>query len=134
MNFVRLSFIVITFSLLFVGKTLAQTANNPTAVEFQSPDHSDPAVTGYELDLKACTSPTTCTNVIQTITISKANVTLVTGTNPQVYRATINVQPITFGSYVGVMRTVAGTIKSSDSAPSDTFNRVPGAPSKPAFK
>lgn len=120
--------------ILFPSFAKAQAVTNPSAVEFTSADHTDPAVTGYELDLKVCTSPTACTSVIQTINISKANVTSVTGTNPQVYRAAINVQPITFGSYVGVMRTVAGTIKSADSTPSDPFNRVPGPPSKPVFK
>jgi len=132
---VRFGFLLALLCLIAIPRTLyGQTVTNPSAVEFNSPDHTSTDVTGYELDLKVCTAPGVCGTVIQTITIPKSSVTVVTGTSPVVYHASINVQPITFGSYVGVMRTVAGTVKSADSVPSDPFNRAPGPPSKPTFK
>lgn len=127
-------FIITATTLLLINSTAAAAQTNPGTVEFTSADHAAVEVTGYELDIRFCSTPTTCTSVIQTITIAKSAVTPIASTNPQQYRASINVQPITFGSYAGVMRTVAGAIKSADSVPSDIFVRAPGPPSKPVFK
>lgn len=118
--------------VLFAAIVSAQTVTNPTIVEFESPDHA--LIDSYELDLKLCVTGNICTNVLQTLTISKASVTPITGTNPQQYRATINVQPISFGTYAGAMRAVAGAVKSTNSPDSNTFVRAPGSPSKPTFK
>lgn len=123
---------------LFPHIAYGQT-NNPSSVEFESPDHNVAEVNGYELDILVCSNPPTCTNqsFIQTIQIAKSNVTQI-GTNPAtnapIYSASLNLQPIKFGSYVGVMRTVAGAVKSVNSDASSVFVRVPGPPSKPAFK
>jgi hypothetical protein len=49
-------------------------------------------------------------------------------------RFQVNVQPIKFGQYVVVVRATAGAVKSDNSPPSDAWERVPGAPSKPAVQ
>jgi hypothetical protein len=49
-------------------------------------------------------------------------------------RASLNVQPIAFGSYYATLVAVAGTVKSDPSPASNIFERVPGAPSKPTIK
>jgi hypothetical protein len=123
-------------SLLFAVPTFAQNVKNPSVAEFNSPDHGNTAVTGYELDINVST-PTGAGAVIQTITVPKANVVLVSGVVGEataLYRVSINVQPVAFGTYVSAMRTVAGAIKSDNSPLSNIWDRSPGAPSKPAVK
>lgn len=118
--------------LLVSTAAYAQTVRNPTAAEFNSPDHGNPAVTSYEFDISTSTG-----GVVQTITVPKASVVLVSGELGAVgalYRININVQPVAFGTYVSVMRTVAGAIKSEDSSVSNVWERSPGAPSKPVLK
>lgn len=112
--------------LALASSAAAQTTiKNPTAIAFTSADHDNPAVTGYEVDIITTTATPT---VVQTIAIAKASTTkLATGE----IKVTLNVQPIAFGSYRFVARTVAGTLKSDNSVPSDTWDRAPGAPSKP---
>lgn len=124
--------LVCVVGLLVPSLAQAQNPKNPTIIEFSSIDHASGAVTGYEADIQTPTG-----GVVQTLTIAKSAVSVVSGTlgDPAaVYRVSINVQPITFGSYITVMRTVAGAAKSDNSLPSNPWDRVPGPPGKPAVK
>ena len=125
MKHIVLSFVAL---FLFVGVAQAQVppVKNPTAISFNSVDHNVATVTGYEVDILNGTT------VIQTINVPKADTTVLVG---GAIRVTLNVQPITFGTnYRFVVRTVAGTIESVDSTPSDVWERVPGQPSKPVVQ
>ena len=114
------------FALLAVG-VFGQTPRNPTAIAFTSVDHDLAAVTGYEVDIVRSSDNVT----VQTLNVAKSTTTkLPTGE----IRVTLNVQPIAFGQYRVVVRTVAGTLESDNSLPSDMWERVPGAPSKPAVQ
>ena len=107
--------------LLVPSLAMAQTVKNPTKLIFTpSPDHAQ--VTAYEFDIKGLTGV-----VVQTISFPKKAPDAITGEVTE----NLNVQPITFGSYTVVGRGVFGAFKSPDSLPSDTFERVPGAPGKP---
>ena len=95
---------------------------NPAAVSFTSADHA--TVTGYEVDV------VTPAGAVLT--------TIVTGKGTQAADGTVtlslNLQPITFGVYTLKVRAVAGSVKSIDSAASDTWERAPGPPSKPVVQ
>lgn len=111
---------------LTVGVVEAQAIKNPSALAFTSADHDVATVTGYEIDITNATTGA----LVQTITVLKANTTkLPTGE----IRVTLNVQPVSFGTYRFVARTITSTatIKSDNSVSSDTWDRAPGAPSKP---
>lgn len=125
---VKTGMILTAFLLLIGGTPLsAQTVRNPTQVEFTSADHANAAVTGYELDIVRKSDNV----VIQTLDLGKpASVGTGTDGHPLV-RTTINVQPINFGLYYSLARTVAGVVESSNSLPSNDWERVPGAPSRP---
>lgn len=95
---------------------------NPAAVEFTSADHA--TVTGYEIDILTSTGA-----VLTTLSLGKG--TLADG----VVTLPLNVQPIAFGVYTLRLRAVASpTLKSANSAVSDPWERVPGAPSRPTIK
>lgn len=97
---------------------------NPSAIIFTSADHDNAAVTGYEIDILNGTTNA----LVQTLNIAKTATTkLPTGE----IRVNVNVQPVAFGSYTFVARTIAGAIESVNSVESDLWERVPGAPSKP---
>lgn len=100
---------------------------NPTAVSFTSVDHANAAVTGYEVDIVVNSTNA----VLQTIAVAKSATTVLTNGD---IRIGLNVQPIAFGTYRIVVRTIAGTVRSSDSVSSDPFERSPGAPSKPVVQ
>lgn len=114
--------------LVLFGAAAAQAqtppVKNPRGVQFTSVDHNNASTTGYELDIKAEATGT----VIQTLAVTKANTIVLPNGDIQI---NVNVQPIAFGDYRFVARTVAGTIKSADSVPSDVWTRAPGAPGKP---
>jgi hypothetical protein len=110
-------------SLLLVALLQLPLVKNPSGIIFTcSTDHD--TVTGYEVDIVR-----TVDNVdvaIQTINIGKPAKDAVGDCT-----AMLNVQPIAFGIYVFKARAIAGTVKSSDSLPSDSWERAPGAPGKP---
>jgi len=100
----------------------APVVKNPTLVTFTCADHDRD--TQHELDI---------------INVDGAVVqTLLIGDPPAdadgVVHATINVQPVAFGSYTVKVRAVAGDLKSDDSVASAVWQRVPGAPSKPSVR
>lgn len=111
--------------LLVPTFAFAQTppVKNPTGLAFTSPDHSNPAVSAYEIDFMRQDN-----TVLQTVTVPKAQTTL---NAAQEVVVTVNVQPVAFGFYTFVARTIAGTAKSLNSPNSDPWERAPGAPSKP---
>lgn len=121
-NFILLAVIGL---LLTANYSYSQTVNNPTAVEFTSPDHNVAETTGYEIDIVQGST------VVQTLTVAKANTTVLSNGDIHV---NVSVQPIKFGTYTVVVRTIAGSLKSSNSLASDPWNRVPGAPGKPIVK
>lgn len=112
--------LTLAFCLLFVASLAqAQTVKNPTKAIFTSPDAA--TVTGYELDVINSAGA-----VVQTLTFpavpadGNGEVTL-----------TVNMQPIAFGTYTCVVRAVYQAVKSDNSTASNTWDRVPGSPSKP---
>lgn len=98
---------------------------NPTAITFTSVDHTHAEVTGYEVDIVRAGV------VVQTLNVAKSATTVLPNGD---IRVAVNVQPISFGTYTFVARTVAGAVKSVNSTPSDTWERAPGAPSKPGVQ
>lgn len=106
--------------LLLVPSLAMAQAKNPTKATFQ-PGPDAALVTGYELDIVNAAG-----TVVQTMVFpaqpadANGEVTL-----------TINVQPVAFGDYTAVVRNVVGSVKSANSLPSEMWQRVPGAPSKP---
>lgn len=117
--------VLVLAALLVPASAFAQSTptKNPTTVQFVvSTDHAQ--VTSYELDLVRASDDA----VVQTLSLGKP-----TPDATSTAQVTINVQPIAFGTYYGVMRAVAGTAKSTNSAPSNQFERAPGAPSKVVF-
>ena len=117
-------FLPLAFVLLLplVGYAQTPPVKNPSAVSFTSADHA--TVTGYEVDI------VTQAGAVLT--------TIVTGKGTQAADGTVtlslNVQPIAFGVYTLKIRAVAGSVKSVDSVASDTWERVPGPPSKPVVQ
>lgn len=119
------------FVALIVGLFLAAPAvaaaqtvpsiKNPRLVEFTvSPDHA--VIDSYELGffMPGAALPFTIVNIGKPAPDA-------TGTAS----APINVQPFTFAAdYTAKLRAVVGTATSDWSAPSNPFDRVPGAPSK----
>ena len=111
--------------VLVAGVAAAQTppVKNPSGLKFQCPDHAQD--TGHEVDIVHATTGA----VVQTLTFGDPAL----DANGDVVLA-INVQPVSFGSYRFVARATAGASKGKDSAPSDVWERTPGAPSKPVVQ
>ena len=117
-------FVAVLAFVLFAGVASAQTVHNPTMVEFTpSPDHA--VITSYELDLVRASDNA----VIQTLNVGKPAVDA-----DGKCRASVNVQPVTFGTYYAKMRSVASGVVGLDSPNSENWVRSPGAPSKPVVK
>jgi len=99
----------------------AQTApmvKNPRGVGFTCPDHA--LDNDHEIDIIRASDG----SLVQTIL----------GGDPPADATgevvvMVNVQPIAFGQYRFVVRAVAGTLKSDNSAASPIWERAPGAPS-----
>ncbi len=122
-----LSVVCLVFAMATVAHAQVPAVKNPVGLAFTSSDHNNTAVTGYEIDIVRPDG-----TVAQTLTIAKSATTVVAG---EVVVA-LSVQPIAFGSYTFRARTVAsvpvnGSLVSVNSVPSDSWDRVPGAPSKP---
>lgn len=120
---------VLALGLVLAASTAyAQTppVKNPTAIQFTSADHNLTAVTGYEVDIVRSDAV-----VLQTLQVAKTSTTTLPDGS---IRVPLNVQPIAFGTYTVVVRTVAGAIKSDSSVPSDPWERVPGRPGKPTVQ
>lgn len=121
------------FVLALPAFAQAQTApvQNPGMVIFTpSPDHA--SITSYKLDLVNAQGA-----VIQTLDVGKpapCTASCPTGVAVGEAFANINVQPIAFGSYTAVMRSVAGSVTGPPSPASDVWERAPGAPSKPKVR
>lgn len=121
------------FALAFATPAAAQSApiQNPGTVIFTpSPDHA--TITSYKVELVNSSG-----TVIQTLDIGKpapCTASCPVGVAVGEAFAAINVQPITFGSYTAVMRSVAGAVVGPPSPASDIWERAPGAPSKPKMK
>lgn len=117
----------------FAAPAAAQTAvKNPSGVEWTCPDHD--ADTQHELKILRIEGA----NKIIVTTILLGDPVYVDAATKLV-RSGLNVQPIAFGDYIATMRVsvpVAGGSPafSEDSVESNTFARVPGAPSKPIIK
>ena len=93
---------------------------NPSGIAFTpSSDHAN--ITAYEAEIR--TSPGGA--VIQTLNLGKPG----PNTQGEIVVA-MNAQPIAFGSYVIVVRSIAGTVRGPVSTPTDIWERAPGAPSK----
>lgn len=116
---------VLAFALLLMQTPPVQ---NPTAIEFTSVDHGN-GLSGYEIDIVRVADG----SVLQTLTVAAGQVPQAPTTDcpAPCIRVTLNVQPIAFGVYRGVVRAVSGALKSPSSVPSDNFERVPGRPGKP---
>ena len=106
--------------LLVPVSSMAQVppVKNPTGLEFTCPDHTTD--TGHEVDIIDSSG-----TVVQTLTV---------GDPPEVLgkvTVSLNVQPISFGTYTFKVRATAGALESEDSVASDPWERVPGRPGKP---
>lgn len=119
----KLILIIFSVILLIVGLATVRSQvviKNPTGIEFDSIDHN--LATSYEWDIR--TEPGNVN--VQTLTFSNnPPIPLVNGK----VVIKINVQPISFGRYRFVGRTVVNSVKSDDSMSSDVWERAPGAPS-----
>jgi len=116
--------LLVSFVLVFlVAPAHAQDVVNPSEVRFElSVDHS--LVTSYEVDLVDSSGA-----IEATIPLGKP-----TGVAGQDVTVSINVQPITFGTYTGVFRAVFDpTIASVDVPATNNAIRQPGGPSNPRF-
>ena len=128
-------YLLFAFAFLFLiaGNASAQAApiQNPGLVVFTpSPDHA--VITSYKVEIINAAGA-----VLQTLDIGKPAPCVTacpTGVAVGEASAAINVQPITFGTYTVVMRSVAGGITGPPSPASDAWERAPGAPSKPKVK
>lgn len=101
----------------------ATVVQNPTLVTFLCPDHAQD--TGHEIDIVS----TVDNKVVQTIN----------GGDPAadsqgMVSIKLNVQPITFGTYITRVRAIFGSVKSVNSPDSDVWERSPGPPSKPTMQ
>jgi hypothetical protein len=107
------------FAATILALALLQTGNvkNPRTIEFVCADHATDDQ--HEVDIVRNSDGV----VIQTVLLGDP--VAVSG----VVTATINVQPVAFGTYFVRVRAVAGALKSEDSVSSNLFDRVPGAPS-----
>jgi hypothetical protein len=113
---------VIIETLLAVSLFQEPNVRNPRIVEFTCPDHDRDDQ--HELDIRDASG-----KVIQTLLLGDP--AAVSG----VVSATINVQPIAFGTgYTVVVRAVAGTAKSDNSTASNAFDRVPGTPANTVIR
>ena len=113
---------VVAALLLSVSTTAQTVIKNPRAVTFTCPDHGRDD--GHEVDI-----------------INSAGVVIQTlqGGDPPadasgVVTVVLNVQPIAFGSYTIVVRAVAGTAKSTNSVPSDVWERAVMQTGKPGVQ
>jgi hypothetical protein len=111
--------------LLLAGAMLQAVPNvkNPTAVSFKCVDHDRD--TGHDILIVDNATGTT----LQTIA----------GGDPALdvngdVTIPLNVQPVAFGTYHIKVRVLAGALSSDLSTPSNVWERVPGAPSKPVVK
>ena len=119
----RLFCVLIALIVLCLPASALAQVKNPTIVEVAScPDHDQD--TGHEIDIVR-----TDGTVLQTIQA---------GDPPSggggLVSFSINVQPVTFGSYTFVVRATATGVSSPDSPASDVWQRSPGSPSKPVAK
>lgn len=111
--------------LVTASPVLAQVPpiKNPVGITFTpSPDHA--ILTSYEADILATTGA-----VVQTLSLGKP-----VPDAQNVISVNLNVQPITFGTYTIVVRSLAGALTGPPSLPTDPWERVPGAPSKPVVR
>jgi hypothetical protein len=102
--------------ILALALQTSTIVKNPRNVEFTCSDHATD--TAHELDIINASGA-----VIQTLQLGDPPM----GTD-NIVRATINVQPIAFGTYTAKVRALVGTSKSEDSLPSNPFERAPGTP------
>jgi hypothetical protein len=122
----RLIVVALVFALLGCASVaLAQTPiPNPTAIEFTpSPDHAQIDVYEVGWFLVGAASP-----------VSVSDIGKPAPNASNICRATINVMPLAFNSYIAKARAKAGTVYSDWSDPSDVFLRQPGKPGKPVPK
>ena len=119
------SLVVLATVLVVATPVAAQVppVKNPTGIAFTpSPDHA--ALTSYEADIRSSAG-----TVVQTISLGKP----APNASGEIV-VTLNVQPIAFGTYTIVVRSLAGSLSGPPSVPSDAWERVPGAPSKPTMR
>ncbi len=113
----------VAFVLAATVQVQAQTAKNPKWLAFTSVEHNNVEVTGYEVDVVRASDNV----VIATLTYAKDQ-TAVNGAGEVMVE--VKVQPVAFGTYYFVARTVAGALKSDNSTPSAIWERSPGSPDK----
>jgi hypothetical protein len=106
------------------ARQVPPSINNPSAVTFTaSADHS--AIESYEADILRPDG-----SVLQTLNLGKP-----TPDAAGTITVTLNVQPIAFAQgYRLRLSAKVGTARSDYALSENTFNRVPGAPSKVAVK
>jgi hypothetical protein len=95
----------------------AATVKNPRTVEFTCPDHDRDDQ--HELDIVRTSDGA----VIQTLQLGDPAVD-----GDGLVRASINVQPVSFGEYVVRVRVLAQGVSSDNSADSNVWQRAPGSP------
>lgn len=122
----------IVLTLAFLALPLVAAAQtpavpkNPTTLMF-TPSTDDAQVTAYEVDIVQTSDGA----VIQTLSIPRESFQMLATGDLQ---TRVNVQPVKFGHYVVKVRAVATALKSEDSLPSNEWERVPGAPSRPTVQ
>jgi hypothetical protein len=125
----RRSMLVLSFATcvtLMAPIAQAQNIKNPSAVAFESADHAK--VTGYEVDIVSSGGA-----VVQTQQGGKG-----TQDAAGVVTVAFSVQSLAFGTYTVRVRAIvtsgSTTLKSVDSTPSPTWDRVPMQPVKVTIK
>lgn len=129
----RVLLAIVALLFLTAAPAWAQSApiQNPSLIVFTpSPDHA--TISSYQvviLDAKDA--------AVQTLDIGKPNpcsASCPAGVAVGEASAAINVQPVAFGRYTVVMKSVGGGITGPASPPSDVWERAPGSPSKPKVR
>ena len=119
------TFVAVCVCLLLAASASAQNVRNPSVAQWTaSLDHAQ--VTSYVIAfyLPGATDP------VQEVDLGKP-----TPDATQTCAANINTMPLTFGvGYTAKMKAVATGVASDWSMPSNTFDRVPGPPSKAVVK
>lgn len=114
-------FLLVLLGAASVLEAQTTTYRNPSTIEFECPDHATDD--GHEVDIVRVSDNV----VVQTLNVGDP-AAVGTANNMPTVRVTLNVQPVTFGTYRFVVRAIAGTSESENSAPSPNWERVPGRP------
>ncbi len=109
--------------------TFAQTIRNPRSVTFPCPDHT--LDDGHEIDVIRLSDNTLVQTIQGLDPASSGTAAMPDGSLAPKVTVTINMQPINFGSYYFIVRSLGAGVKSDNSPNGPSWQRVPGSPGSP---